>query len=238
MYKYNFSLPEGIERSITQGEQCRRRNVKRADPGPRFDPLDLFDFLFWVLSRPYGYSAIWGRALTEIFDRIDPADIIGKEARGLYSAIRGRYRLDPDPRKQARRHLPEMSNYLERQKRNADFYRRRGILLNADPADFPPPEIAVPAPDEISGLVTEFLEARSAKPAPQKYRFTGGEFEEVITVCAVEPKKTPRSHARGDRGADRLTGPDNGGLPKDATGAKIRKNRKEIIEDNDQVYKR
>ena len=203
MDKYKFSLPEGIERSITQGERRRRRNVKRAEAGPRFD---LFDFLFWVLSRPYGYSAIWERALAEIFDRIDPADISGKEARGLYSAIRGRYRLDPDPRKQARRHLPEMSNFLERQKRDAAFHRRRRILLDDDPADFPPPGSYVPAPDEIGGLVTEVLEARSARPAPQKYRFTGGEFDGVITVCTIRPDRAPRSHARGDRGAAKSPG--------------------------------
>ena len=205
MEKYKFSLPEGIERSITQGEQCRRQSVSRADPGPRFDPLDLFDFIFWVLSRPYGYSAIWARALAEIFDRIDPADISGEEARGLYSAIRGRYLLDPDPRKQARRHLPEISNYLERHKRDAAFYRlyRRGrrILLSDDPADFPPPGSYVPAPDEIGGLVTEYLEARSVRPAPQGYRFTGGGFDDVITVCTIRPGRAPRSHARGDRGA-------------------------------------
>ena len=209
MYKYNFSLPEGIERSIVQGEQCRRQSVSRADPGPRFDPLELFDLIFWLLSRPYGYSAIWERALAEIFDRIDPADIIGKEARGLYSAIRGRYRLNPDPRKQARRHLPEMSNYLERQIRDAAFYRRRRTLLNDDPANYPPPEIPVPTPDEISGLITEYLEtleayrSASESSAPQKYRFTGGGFDGVITVCTIRPARAPKSHARGDRGAAR-----------------------------------
>ena len=123
-------------------------------------------FQWWSLTRS-DTSPATEKALAEIFSRVDPNDITGDEARALYTATRNRYRVNSDPVGRDRRNLPEWGNYLNRRQKNDKHYFRRmcPIALSDEPANSPPPGLAVPAPDEVGELIADFLEAVKRDPA-------------------------------------------------------------------------